>query len=177
MASKVYSTALFFCCIASTAAAAVNITFAVPEGTSNHGDPNLICTPTHWTDIATFFLGNYVAHVATVPTFHGEPNALFKNAVFALFFPGWGLNRGMIFIFSFATFGKDVLEKALRAQALFMVVRSGAWRPIAGEVVRDLVIRGPNKTREGILQMTQVNFNDFDTNSQTKWQRNSCMCI
>jgi hypothetical protein len=142
----VYSTALFFCFIVSTVAAAINITFTVPVGTTNHGDPNLIFTPTRWTDIATFPPGTFVAHAATVLTFHGE-HGLLRRAISALFHPGWGLNRGMILIFSFATLRKDVLEKALRAQALSMVVRSKAWRPTA----RDLVIRGPNETQKDIL--------------------------
>ncbi|KAM5520282.1 hypothetical protein FOXYSP1_18706 [Fusarium oxysporum f. sp. phaseoli] len=38
----------------------------LPPGTSNHSNPNIICFPAKWSDIAIFFLGNYVAHAATV---------------------------------------------------------------------------------------------------------------
>jgi hypothetical protein len=55
-------------------AAAINVTLSLPPGTSNHGDPNLICTPVSWIDIITFFLGNYVAHAATVSSFMEKGN-------------------------------------------------------------------------------------------------------
>ena len=35
-----------------------NITITVPQGTTNHGNQKLLCTPSKWTDIATFFLAN-----------------------------------------------------------------------------------------------------------------------
>jgi len=43
-----------------------NITIVVPAGSRDHSNPKLLSTPTQWTDIATFFLANYVAHAATV---------------------------------------------------------------------------------------------------------------
>ncbi|MCJ1331662.1 hypothetical protein MMC10_008353 [Thelotrema lepadinum] len=44
----------------------VSLTLQVPAGTSTHGDANLICTPTQWTDVLLFLLANYVAHVLTI---------------------------------------------------------------------------------------------------------------
>lgn len=43
-----------------------NMTILAPQETSDHGDPRILCTPTRTTDVASFFLGNYVAHAATV---------------------------------------------------------------------------------------------------------------
>lgn len=43
-----------------------NSTLPLPPGTTNHGNPKLICLPTKWTDVIVFFLGNYVAHAATI---------------------------------------------------------------------------------------------------------------
>jgi hypothetical protein len=40
----------------------INITISVPEGTSDHGNPNLLCTPTKWLDVLVFFFANYLAH-------------------------------------------------------------------------------------------------------------------
>jgi hypothetical protein len=72
-----------------------NITLAVPDGTSTHGEPNLLCTPTQWTDIIFFFLGNYVAHAATAITLPGERwQVAVATAAGALFFPTSGVFRG-----------------------------------------------------------------------------------
>jgi hypothetical protein len=49
-----------------------NNTISLPEGFTNHDDPNLLCMPPSWTDLAIFFLGNYVAHAATVVSRPGE---------------------------------------------------------------------------------------------------------
>ncbi|KAH7009228.1 uncharacterized protein B0I36DRAFT_60525 [Microdochium trichocladiopsis] len=40
-----------------------NIT--IPAGASNHGDPNLLCLPADWDDIAQFIVANYVTHAFT----------------------------------------------------------------------------------------------------------------
>src|SRR2546423_328016 len=50
-----------------------NITITVPNGTTDHGDPHLLCLPAKWSDIALFFFGNYLAHAATVKSLPGEP--------------------------------------------------------------------------------------------------------
>jgi hypothetical protein len=72
-----------------------NITLTVPDGTSTDGDPNLLCTPTRWTDIIIFFLGNYVAHAATAITLPGERwEVAALTAIGALLFPTSGVFRG-----------------------------------------------------------------------------------
>jgi hypothetical protein len=60
----------------------INITISVPAGTSEHGNPNLLCTPTKWLDILTFFLANYFAHAATVKA---PPGGNTKNLAFVVF--------------------------------------------------------------------------------------------
>ncbi|KAH8817263.1 hypothetical protein F5884DRAFT_896932 [Xylogone sp. PMI_703] len=97
----------------------VNSTITLPPEASNHGDPNLICVPTRWTDVAVFFLGNYLAHAATVI---GRPGACFLDTTLdgirALLFPVWGVNRGLNALFSFAILAKT----AARAGALCEVI-------------------------------------------------------
>src|SRR5579871_6863329 len=73
-----------------------NDTVVLPPGTSNHGDPKLICEPAKWTDIAIFFLGNYVAHAATVVFEPGMDT--WETCVItasALLLPGAGLSRAI----------------------------------------------------------------------------------
>ncbi|KAE9380794.1 hypothetical protein N431DRAFT_552886 [Stipitochalara longipes BDJ] len=134
--------ALFWGFVTSAAAAAINITITVPEGTTNHGNKNLLCTPTSWTDIVVFFLGNYVAHAATVPSFHGEswiqPAVDRGHAVLA---PGYGLFRGICMLLTLAIFGKSELEVASRAQAIFMVTRGDDWKPQDGDVIPNSLLR------------------------------------
>jgi hypothetical protein len=75
-----------------------NITLTVPDGTSTHGKPNLLCTPTRWTDIVIFFLGNYVAHHAHAATAISLPGEKWDmkalTAMGPLLFPTSGIFRG-----------------------------------------------------------------------------------
>jgi len=41
-------------------------------GYTHHGKCNLLCAPATWFDILIFFLGNYVAHAATVVSLPGQ---------------------------------------------------------------------------------------------------------
>jgi hypothetical protein len=96
-----------------------NITITVPDGTSDHGNPNLLCTPTKWTDIVIFFLGNYLAHAATVIALPGESAvSMGMNALLALVLPWSGVNRGISAISICAKRGRTALQTAQRAQAL-----------------------------------------------------------
>ena len=102
-----------------------NVTITVPEGTSDHGDPRLLCTPAKWTDVATFLLANFVAHAATVKTKPGEPIiSVFSALVLALFFPGIGTAKGLDAIFRHAITGSSPLQVAKKAGALCQVVRT-----------------------------------------------------
>ncbi|ORX98036.1 hypothetical protein BCR34DRAFT_641363 [Clohesyomyces aquaticus] len=65
-----------------------NVTLVLPEGLSTHGDPHLLCRPSRLSDVASFFLGNYVAHAATLKSLPGQP--IFQSLLdlqFALLFP------------------------------------------------------------------------------------------
>jgi hypothetical protein len=128
----------------ATAAALKNITIALPEGTTDHGDPGLLCFPTGWTDLFTFYLGNYVAHAATVKFLPGEKvKDMIPTVVISLLFPAFGAFRGIISCLSGAVFVKkgDPFKMAVRARALCMVIRGINWTPAAGDEVRDVIIR------------------------------------
>ncbi|KAF2676641.1 hypothetical protein K458DRAFT_321640, partial [Lentithecium fluviatile CBS 122367] len=140
-------------CVLTSAATALplqNITLPLPVGTSNHGTPGLLCTPTKWTDIALFFLFNYVAHAATVLTRPGErSDDSVVSVIGCLLFPVMGLYRGIEAIFSGAVFvKKDDLRKAARSGALCMVVRGNDWRPVGGEEVGGAVFRRRKGARQ-----------------------------
>ena len=124
-----------------------NITIEVPEGTSDHGNPHLLCTPTKWTDIATFFVGNYFAHVLTIKVYPGEGlNELAVVFIVALLFPTSGVVRGIVSILRHSAFMRSELEKAAHSGALCMVVRSQDWEPETDDVFQDAVlIELPNK--------------------------------
>jgi hypothetical protein len=134
--------------IASAAALAMNnITVSVPDGTSNHGDNNMLCTPTTWEDIVIFFLGNYVAHAATIKTVPGEGTvSIIFVTISALLIPASGVVRGALAIFSRAKLAKSDLQAAARASALCMVVRSADWRPMAGDTIGQCLFRSPAET-------------------------------
>jgi hypothetical protein len=139
--------------LASVASAAVlkNYTITVPEGASDHNDPNLLCTPSGWQDIIIFYLGNYIAHVATILSLPGESrSSKIRVSVAALLFPVSGLLRGLITILTYASFGKTDLQRAARAGALCMVVRNQDWRPEPGDTVADAYLeRTKKKPRTG----------------------------
>ena len=96
-----------------------NTTIVLPAGASNHGNSKLICLPAKWTDVAIFFLGNYVAHAATVVK---EPGATaIENVVIiisACLLPGSGLFRALRAITTGAIFSKTELQSAVKARAL-----------------------------------------------------------
>lgn len=78
-----------------------NITITAPNGISDHGDPHLLCTPSTWTDIAIFFLANFVFHAATVKSLPGEPMAATWLALLtALLLSVSGIVRGINAIYS-----------------------------------------------------------------------------
>lgn len=128
------------------AAALKNITISVPEDISNHGDPNLVCTPASWTSVVLFYLGNYFAHAATVKFEPGERAiGMICDGIGSLLFPAFGALRGVTAITSLAIFAKSDLQKAARAGALCTVVRRSSWKPKAGDVVlgaMQRVVRG-----------------------------------
>lgn len=103
----------------------MNITIPVPAGTTDHGQPGLLCVPPGWTDIFTFFATNYVAHAATVLARPGQSlSETFMDVVSALFVPGFGALRTLRYLILHpATVRDDDLRRAAAAGALCMVIR------------------------------------------------------
>ena len=144
--SYLFLTALFAhhsACMPTAPPPTETITITVPKGTRLKGtDPQILCTPSKWTDVATFLLANYVAHAVTVKSLPGEStSSVLRNVVCSLLFPIWGVNRGANAIYQRAIFAKTPLEAAAKAGALCMVVRTPEWKPEHGDVVRIFGIR------------------------------------
>ena len=119
-----------------------NITITVPKGTRLRGsDLQIICTPSKWTDVATFLLANYIAHAATVKSVPGQSLlSVMKSIICSLLFPVSGVRRGVNAIYQHAIFAKSPLEAAAKAGALCMVVRTLEWRPERGDVVKIIAV-------------------------------------
>lgn len=120
-----------------------NITIEVPYGTSNHGKPNLLCTPATWSDLAGYLLFNYVAHGATVVSYPGEPALdVLLCVVTAILFPTFGVIRALNFIVRHPVLtAKNNLEMAARSGALCMLVRSSSWKPQQGDNIKNALIK------------------------------------
>ena len=123
------------------------LTITVPKGTRLQGsDLQIVCTPSKWTDVATFLLANYVAHAATLKSLPGESTlSVLRNFVCSLLFPISGVRRGVSAIYQRAIFAKTPLEAAAKAGALCIVVRTLEWKPEHGDVVRIFDIGAPLK--------------------------------
>ncbi|OCL14532.1 hypothetical protein AOQ84DRAFT_26150 [Glonium stellatum] len=155
--SNLFIALLFYFPIAPlvTAVALQNITLPLPKGTSNHGDPNLLCTPTRWTDLISFYLLNYVAHAATVIAKPGEgPFQFAVTVVGCLLFPTIGAFRGIEAILGGAIFAKSQLQKAARTGALCMLVRASDWKPAVGERIQHALLRYPTQDETDFPQST-----------------------
>ncbi|KAF2183442.1 hypothetical protein K469DRAFT_207804 [Zopfia rhizophila CBS 207.26] len=84
--------------------------------TDNHGDTRLVCRPATNTDVIIFFLGSYVAHVATVMPLPAEPiNANIPRILAVLLLPTVGMETGLRAIRNLAIFAKDDSATAARA--------------------------------------------------------------
>jgi hypothetical protein len=125
-----------------TAEPNINMTISVPPGTSDHGDPNLLCTPTKWLDILIFFFANYLAHAATVKALPGEcAEDLAFAVLLAIAFPFSGVARGLEAVMRHASLYRhsNDLRTAARAGALCIVVRTESWVPDSSQ---NSVIKG-----------------------------------
>ena len=135
-------------CAPTTPKPTENITVTVPEGTQSYGSPNLLCTPTRWTDVAIFMLANYVAHAATIKSLPGEPTlATLLVHVAALMFPFAGIMRGVRAIRQCAIVSDTPLKTAAKAEALCVVIRTAEWLPQSGDVVCVSEIHFHSQTR------------------------------
>ena len=102
----------------------MNLTFSVPEGSTNHGSPHLFCKPPVWYDYIIFFFTNYIAHAATIVTLPGQ--GVMETtcvALAALLVPSSRIMRAMEIFIRRPVFKRDSLAKAAAARALCMVVR------------------------------------------------------
>ena len=115
---------------AATCSPLVPLTVEMPNGTTQHGSSRILCPPTNLRTMATFFLGNFVAHIATIKSVPGEKLPVTVcNVTLALLFPTSGLMRGLNAMARGVRFGVTELDKACRAGALCVVVRNSTWRP------------------------------------------------
>jgi hypothetical protein len=122
--SSIFCFALLFAyASAAPASQTQNSTVVLPAGTSNHGDSKLICVPAKWSDIITFYLGNYIAHALTLISTPGASPIETLVAIFsALLLPGSGIFRALKAISVRSRFAKDELRAAARAGALCTLV-------------------------------------------------------
>ncbi|KAF2178075.1 hypothetical protein K469DRAFT_719226 [Zopfia rhizophila CBS 207.26] len=118
-----------------------NVTISI--AVIDHGNPNLLCTPAQAPTILFFYIANYLAHVATVKSYPAETMTELSVAVIlALFFPSSGIIRALDSIFRHSRLkNTNDLQKAARAGALCMVVRTRAWPPKPGDLIRDVEIK------------------------------------
>lgn len=153
--SLVYILLFIPCLVAATSPHLVPFTIEVPNGTTQHGNSRILSPPTTWISIAKFFLGNFVAHIATVKSVPGEKLPVTAcNLILAFLFPTSGLMRGLNAIARGARFGKTELDKACRAGALCVVVRNSAWRPRTSDSLQVVLA-----TRESAMSATPSNDN------------------
>ena len=102
-----------------------------PLGCQVKGD--VCCRPADWTDVAKFFIANYLTHAFTVVA---TPGALKRDTAFfmvwALFMPFAGVGRAFGVIARCAYWSKDDLHKAHKAGALYTLVK--VTRDANGEI-------------------------------------------
>lgn len=124
-------------------------TVTLPDGVTYHPESQDICTSTSWTDVVSFFVGNYLSHVATIVKSPGEPLYITGlNMFFVLLFPCFGAGRGLATIYQRASFVNDPLQQALKAQALVMVIREPSkWSPHVGDSLHSLSLWPPAKSQ------------------------------
>ena len=151
----------------------INVTITVPDGSTSHGTPNLICVPTQWYHFIIFFGANFIAHAFTLVT---SPGATYREQVrvslYALICPGSGIIRCLRWIIAFAAWESDPLAKAARAGALCMVLKKqnvsrgnfdGIREPWFGNVFEDRNVRLVPITRNvyGTFELPRNQANDL----------------
>jgi aspartate/methionine/tyrosine aminotransferase len=85
----------------------MNIRLTVPEGSTTHGTPYLLCKPPEWYGYIVFFFANYVAHAATVVSLPGQGfNETFLTSIAALLVPSTRIVRAIDVFFQHPIFRK-----------------------------------------------------------------------
>ncbi|KAF3808495.1 hypothetical protein GCG54_00006358 [Colletotrichum gloeosporioides] len=108
-----------------------NVTAECPDvpGFFYQDSCKLLCRETEWTDVVVFYLGNYVAHAATITTRPGQSTLItVVTMIGAVLLPGTGIWNGMKAILSLARFAPTDLQTAARAGALYAVVKDNHRR-------------------------------------------------
>lgn len=90
----------------------------------------VVCVPSQWRDIVTFFFANYLAHAATVPAQPGtKVMESFLQSILALLLPFAGLGRSVAKIVNHLHQDKDDVQRAILQGAVVVVARSKDWEP------------------------------------------------
>ncbi len=112
----------------------MNITISVPDGTTNHGNPQLLCVPSAWTDILTFLVTNYYAHAVTVLLDPGLASRRTIALIFAaLILPFSSISRAVKAMSRHAvTERKNPLKRAARSRALYGHEDTKEWALFGG---------------------------------------------
>ncbi|UKZ70775.1 uncharacterized protein TrAtP1_011744 [Trichoderma atroviride] len=144
----------------------MNFTFTVPEGSMNHGNPNLLCTPAEWYDLIIFFFANYFAHAASVILEPGQGSASTGLYILlALTLPGAGVSRAIRAILRHAvTERKNPLKRAARAGALCMVLK----KPEDGRYARLLRRQMQGGERPVEIEIGQTEEKTTETETETE---------
>ncbi|KFA48275.1 hypothetical protein S40293_11595 [Stachybotrys chartarum IBT 40293] len=95
--------------------------------------------PSSWR-LFLFFTTNYLAHCATIRAYPAEDlGSRFLAALLALFMPASGVVRAMdAFIRHSRFFGGEEIQRAVRAGAACMLVRTKDWMPRDGDIITGL---------------------------------------
>ncbi|KDQ51954.1 hypothetical protein JAAARDRAFT_40575 [Jaapia argillacea MUCL 33604] len=108
---------------------------------------SVVCLPTTWHDIVVFFVANFLAHAATIPT---APGAKWYDSaawtILSLLLPFAGLGKSLGLIMRHFMVGNSDLEKALARDGLAIVVRSDDWEPASDP--EEVYIELPNGFHE-----------------------------
>ena len=133
-------------------------TTSLPEGATNHGNAKLVCMPASWFTVASFILGNYVAHAATTQVFPGEklPEQILAT-VTSLLYPGAGVVRGLNSIVRgilSLCYCNMELQQAAAAGALCMVVRTKDWTPFGQYPIHGVQLNLPVSVSQLLSDVT-----------------------
>ncbi|KAM7203282.1 hypothetical protein V8F33_002273 [Rhypophila sp. PSN 637] len=145
----------------------VNFTISLPNGTTNHGNPKLVCTPATMQDLFVFYVTNYFIHAATLPTGPGESKEETLFAILnALFIPGFGVLRAIRRLVMYPSLrrGLSPVDRACASGALCMILHKNtidAFKTATGDekaLISDEVVasaRWAAETFQGTLNNTR----------------------
>lgn len=99
--------------------------------------------PASWQTVALFYLLNYISHAATIKSLPGDTwRKSIASVVRALLYPFSGICRACEAIARSKLRGESQLDHALRAKGLCCVIRTQAWKPQTGMIVKGCRVLG-----------------------------------